>query len=77
VSEPSAASRAEAIVHDYFSRLERALAPLPKDRRQQIIDDLRDHVTTALAEGTPASQVPTPPVRRPRWRRRAAGRRPR
>jgi hypothetical protein len=57
VSEPGAGSGAEAIVHDYFARLERALAPLPKDRRQQILDDLRDHVTTALAEGTPASQV--------------------
>ena len=57
MSEPGAGSGAEAIVHDYFARLERALAPLPKDRRQQILDDLRDHVTTALAEGTPASQV--------------------
>ncbi len=57
MSEPSAGSGAEAIVHDYFSRLERALAPLPKDRRQQILDDLHDHVTIALAEGTPASQV--------------------
>lgn len=57
MSEPGAGPGAEAIVHDYFSRLERALAPLPKDRRQQILDDLHDHVTIALAEGTPASQV--------------------
>ena len=57
MSEPSAGSDAEAIVHDYFSRLERALAPLPKDRRQQILGDLHDHVTIALSEGTPASQV--------------------
>ncbi len=56
MSEPSAGSGAEAL-HDYFSRLERALAPLPKDRRQQILGDLHDHVTIALAEGTPASQV--------------------
>jgi hypothetical protein len=32
VSEPSADPGAQALVHDYFSRLERALAPLPKDR---------------------------------------------
>lgn len=57
MSEPSAGSGAETILHDYFSRLERALAPLPKDRRRQILDDLHDHVTIALAEGTPASQV--------------------
>jgi hypothetical protein len=57
VSEPSAGSGAEAMVHDYFSRLERALAPLPKEHRQQILDDLRDHVNIALAERTPASQV--------------------
>ena len=57
MSEPSAGSGAETIVHDYFSRLERALAPLPRDRRRQILDDLRDHVDIALAEGTPASQV--------------------
>jgi hypothetical protein len=57
VSVPSNGSGAEAIVHDYFSRLERALAPLPRDRRRQILDDLRDHVNIALAEGTQASQV--------------------
>ncbi len=57
MSEPSAESVAEAIVHDYFSRLKRALAPLPKDRRQQIIDDLHDHVAIALSEGTPVSQI--------------------
>jgi hypothetical protein len=53
VTEPNA----EAIVHDYLSRLARALAQLPKDRRDQILDDLRDHVTAALAEGQPANQV--------------------
>ncbi|MBV9447608.1 MAG: hypothetical protein JO345_17125 [Streptosporangiaceae bacterium] len=57
MTEPSAGPGAEAIVHDYFSRLGRALAPLPKDRRDQILDDLRDHVTAALAEGQPADQV--------------------
>lgn len=57
MSESSAGQDAEAIVQDYFTRLGRALAPLPKDRRRQILDDLRDHVTTALAEGTPTNQV--------------------
>jgi hypothetical protein len=57
VSEPSAGSGAEAIVRDYFSRLARALAPLPRDRRQQILDDLHDHVNIALAEGTPVSEI--------------------
>jgi len=57
VSEPSAESDAEAMVSDYFSRLKRALAPLPKDRRQQILDDLGDHVNIALAEGKTVRQV--------------------
>ncbi len=45
MSEPSP----DAIVRDYFSRLRRALAPLPRARRDQITDDLMDHVTAARA----------------------------
>lgn len=48
---------AEAIVRDYFSRLGRALAPVPKDRSNQILADLTDHVIAALAEGQSADQV--------------------
>lgn len=55
MSDPSSGPGADAMVRDYFSRLERALAPLPRDRRGQIIDDLRDHVTAALAEGRVAA----------------------
>jgi YVTN family beta-propeller protein len=40
---------ADAIVSDYFSRLRKALAPLPRTRRDQLMDDLMDHVTTARA----------------------------
>jgi hypothetical protein len=42
-------SGAEAIVRDYFARLERALAPLPRSRRNQLLEDLREHVTLARA----------------------------
>jgi uncharacterized membrane protein len=43
-------SGAEVIVNEYFSRLRRALAPLPKRRRDQLLDDLREHVNMARAE---------------------------
>ncbi len=39
----------DAIVNSYFSRMRRALAPLPRPRRDQLIDDLMDHVATARA----------------------------
>ena len=37
------------IVKDYFSRLRRALSPLPRTRRHQLMDDLMDHVAAARA----------------------------
>jgi hypothetical protein len=33
-------SGVEGIVNDYFARLRRALAPLPRSRRNQLLDDL-------------------------------------
>jgi len=42
-------SGVEAIVSDYFARLRRALAPLPRSRRDQLLEDLREHVTLARA----------------------------
>jgi uncharacterized membrane protein len=39
----------EAMVSDYFSRLKRALAPRPRSRRNQLIDDLRERVASARA----------------------------
>ena len=39
----------EAIVSDYFARLRRALAPLPRSRRNQLLEDLREHVSLARA----------------------------
>jgi hypothetical protein len=43
-------SAADGIVRDYFARLRRALAPLPRTRRNQLLDDLHEHVTTARAD---------------------------
>ena len=36
-------------MNDYFARLRRALAPLPRSRRSQLLEDLREHVTLARA----------------------------
>jgi hypothetical protein len=47
----------EAMVSDYFSRLKRALAPLPRNRRSQLLDDLREHVATARADLTEESEA--------------------
>jgi hypothetical protein len=40
-------SGVDTIVSDYFARLRRALAPLPRSRRNQLLEDLREHVTVA------------------------------
>jgi hypothetical protein len=42
-------SGVDAIVSDYFARLKRALAPLPRSRRNQLLEDLREHVSIARA----------------------------
>jgi hypothetical protein len=42
-------SGVEGIVSDYFARLRRALARLPRSRRNQLLEDLREHVTMARA----------------------------
>ncbi|HEV2254890.1 MAG TPA: hypothetical protein VGS06_17030, partial [Streptosporangiaceae bacterium] len=42
-------SGVDAIVNDYFARLRRALAPLPRSRRGQLLEDLREHVALARA----------------------------
>jgi hypothetical protein len=42
-------SGVDAIVTDYFARLRRALAPLPRSRRNQLLEDLREHVSIARA----------------------------
>jgi hypothetical protein len=40
-------SGVDTIVSDYFARLRRALAPLPRSRRNQLLEDLREHVIMA------------------------------
>jgi len=47
----------EALVGDYFTRLRRALAPLPRSRRNQLLDDVREHVTLARAGLTEESEA--------------------
>jgi uncharacterized membrane protein len=39
---------ADAILNQYFRRLEHALNLLPRERREQIVEDLRAHVEDAL-----------------------------
>ncbi len=50
-------SGVEAIVSDYFSRLKQALAPLPRSRRNQLLDDLHEHVTMARADLADESEL--------------------
>jgi hypothetical protein len=50
-------SGVEAIVSDYFARLRRALAPLPRGRRRQLLEDLREHVTMARADLSEESEL--------------------
>jgi hypothetical protein len=50
-------SEFEAIVSDYFSRLRHALAPLPRSRRNQLLEDLREHVTMARADLADESEL--------------------
>ena len=50
-------SGVEAIVSDYFSRLKQALAPLPRSRRDQLLDDLHEHVTMARADLADESEL--------------------
>ncbi len=45
--------RAEQIVSDYFGQLQKALLPMPRHRRDQLLDELRAHVEAARA-GSPA-----------------------
>ena len=40
-------SGVDTIVSDYFARLRRALASLPRSRRNQLLEDLREHVIMA------------------------------
>jgi len=50
----------DEIVRAYFVRLERALAPVPKGRRDQLVEELRDHVDaarSALAEQSQHSEA--------------------
>ena len=50
-------SEFEAIVSDYFSRLKHALAPLPRSRRNQLLEDLHEHVTMARADLADESEL--------------------
>src|SRR5580704_7858827 len=51
---PMSEARAEQIVNDYFVQLRKALLPMPRVRREQLLDELRAHVEAARA-GTPAN----------------------
>ena len=45
--------RADQIVNDYFEQLRKALLPMPRLRRDQLLDELRAHVEAAR-DGAPA-----------------------
>lgn len=40
---------ADTLVRDYLTRLERAAAELPLERRSELVGDVREHIETALA----------------------------
>jgi hypothetical protein len=44
-------------VRDYLAAVERALADLPRERREGIVADLREHVDAALAEAGDAGEA--------------------
>ena len=48
---------ADAILNQYFRRLEQALSLLPAERREQIVEDLRAHIEDALRSEPDRSEV--------------------
>ena len=48
---------AENTVQDYLRRLERAAADLPADRRQDLLDGIREHIADARAAGAAADEA--------------------
>jgi hypothetical protein len=48
---------ADAILNQYFRRLEQALSPLPPERRAQILGDLRAHIEDALSSEPDRSEA--------------------
>jgi DNA-binding beta-propeller fold protein YncE len=49
--------RAEQIVNDYFDHLARALLPMPRHRRGQLLDELRSHVEAARSSSAIDSEA--------------------
>lgn len=48
---------AEALVRDYLGRLEAAAAALPRDRRDDLAGEVRQHIESALAEAGRRDEV--------------------
>jgi hypothetical protein len=47
----------DRLVDDYLRRLERAAAHLPRARRSELVEEIRDHIETALGEEQPVDEV--------------------
>ena len=43
-------TQTDTLIDDYLKRLDKALAPLPKARRQQLVTEIAEHVAAARAE---------------------------
>jgi len=41
---------ADTLIRDYLTRLERAAADLPFERRSELVGDVREHIETAIAQ---------------------------
>lgn len=47
----------EALVRDYLGRLEAAAWPLAEDRRAELVEEVREHIETALGEAGQRDEV--------------------
>jgi uncharacterized membrane protein len=47
----------QALVDDYLERLHRAAASLPPERRGELVEEIREHIETARAEGQASTEA--------------------
>jgi hypothetical protein len=47
----------DPLVRDYMRRLETAASRLPRERRKELIDEIREHLDAALADAAPDDEI--------------------
>lgn len=53
----SASKKNDQLIEEYMSRIDHALQDLPRERRDPIIEDIRDHIQTARATLDPEDEA--------------------